>query len=252
MSDTQTILPDKAARAATDIALHILVVDDDDRLRELLSEYLTDQGFVVSAAASAAQAEDLLDLFRFDAMILDIMMPGETGLAFMQRKAASINPMPVLMLTALGESDDRIKGLEAGVADYMAKPFAPKELLLRLNNLIKRQREITALSAQQFAFGDYRFDMAKKQLSFQGAPVYLTTSEQECLGHFIAHAGTPISREKLAELLGDVNNTRSIDVLINRLRKKIEPKPARPIYLQTIRHAGYQLNGQMLQAGAAL
>lgn len=228
---------------------HVLVVDDDDRLRDLLSEYLTEQGFLVSVASSAAQAEDLLALMQFDAVILDVMMPGETGLSFMQRKGKDMGQTPVLMLTALGESDDRISGLEAGVADYMAKPFAPKELLLRLKNLMRHQiraESATPDAGQIFAFGDYRFDLQQRMLHKNGEPIYLTMGEQECLTHFIAHAGTPISREKLAECLGDVNNTRSIDVLINRLRKKIEPTPARPVYLQTIRHAGYQLNGQML------
>jgi two-component system phosphate regulon response regulator OmpR len=225
---------------------HILVVDDDDRLRALLSQYLTDQGFLVSIAASASQAEDMLGLFHFDAMVLDVMMPGETGFEFMMRHGEHIPRMPVLMLTALGESDDRIKGLETGVADYMAKPFAPKELLLRLKNLLKRA-SIANLEDHTgyFCFGDYRFNIGNKQLLLQQTPVYLTSSEQDCLAHFVTHAGQALSREKLAGLLGDVSNTRSIDVLINRLRKKIEPNPSRPVYLQTIRNAGYQLHGKM-------
>lgn len=225
---------------------HILVVDDDDRLRSLLSQYLSDQGYVVTMAASATQADDLLALCTFDAMILDVMMPGETGLAFMVRRRARVGDMPVLMLTALGESEDRITGLEAGVADYMAKPFAPRELLLRLQNLIKRSPAPPEKTPTYFRFGPYLFDIETRRLTNEGEPVYLTTNEQECLQHFVAHAGEPLSREKLAGLLGDVTNARSIDVLINRLRKKIEPNPGRPVYLQTIRNAGYQLHGEAI------
>lgn len=225
---------------------HILVVDDDDRLRALLSQYLTDQGYLITMAASAAQAEDLLSLCVFDAMILDVMMPGETGLAFMARKRDVVSGMPVLMLTALGESEDRITGLEAGVADYMAKPFAPRELLLRLQNLIKRSPVPQTKTPTYFRFGPYLFDMETRRLSNEGEPVYLTTNEAECLQHFVAHAGEALSRDTLAGLLGDVTNARSIDVLINRLRKKIEPNPGRPVYLQTIRNAGYQLHGEAI------
>lgn len=225
---------------------HILVVDDDDRLRKLLSQYLADQGYLITVAASAAQAEDLLSLCVFDAMILDVMMPGETGLAFMARKAAHMVGMPVLMLTALGESEDRITGLEAGVADYMAKPFAPRELLLRLQNLLKRNPLPQTKALTYFRFGPYLFDIETRRLTNEGEPVYLTTNEAECLAHFVAHAGEPLSRETLARLLGDVTNARSIDVLINRLRKKIEPNPGRPVYLQTVRNAGYQLHGEAI------
>lgn len=225
---------------------HILVVDDDDRLRGLLSQYLSDQGYVVTGAASAAQAEDLLHLCAFDAMILDVMMPGETGLAFMVRYAERLADMPVLMLTALGESDDRIHGLEAGVSDYMAKPFAPRELLLRLQNLLKRAPQPVVKTPTYFRFGPYLFDLEKRTLTREGEAVYLTSNEQDCLQHFVAYAGAPLSRERLAELLGDVTNARSIDVLINRLRKKIEEKPARPVYLQTVRNAGYQLHGEAI------
>lgn len=225
---------------------HILVVDDDDRLRGLLSQYLTDQGYLVTVAASAAQAEDLLSLCVFDAMILDVMMPGETGLAFMTRRASGLGDLPVLMLTALGESEDRITGLEAGVADYMAKPFAPRELLLRLQNLLKRSPTPEVKAPTYFRFGPYLFDIEKRSLTHEDEPVYLTSNESECLAHFVAHASAPLSREKLAGLLGDVTNARSIDVLINRLRKKIEPNPGRPVYLQTIRNAGYQLTGEVI------
>lgn len=225
---------------------HILVVDDDDRLRGLLSQYLSDQGFLVTVAASAAQADDLLSLCAFDAMVLDVMMPGETGLAFMARRGAQLADMPVLMLTALGESEDRISGLEAGVADYMAKPFAPRELLLRLQNLLKRSPAPQMKAPTYFRFGPYLFDIEKRTLTHEGEPVYLTSNEQDCLSHFVSHAGEPLSREKLADLLGDVTNARSIDVLINRLRKKIEPNPGRPVYLQTIRNAGYLLTGEAI------
>ncbi len=238
-------LPASAHPASIDTP-HILVVDDDDRLRELLTQYLSDQGYAITAAASSAQAEDLLDLCVFDAMILDVMMPVETGLAFMQRAHSTIGQMPVLMLTALGESEDRISGLEAGVADYMAKPFAPRELLLRLQNLIKRTPVLAAKTPTYVRFGPYLFDIETRRLTHEGEPVYLTGNEQECLFHFASHLGQPLSREKLAALLGDVTNARSIDVLINRLRKKIEAVPAQPVYLQTLRNAGYQLHGEAI------
>jgi two-component system phosphate regulon response regulator OmpR len=219
---------------------HILVVDDDARLRDLLKKYLGDQGFFISTAANTLEAEDVLRAFVVDGIVLDVMMPGETGIAYATRLKSRADAPPVLLLTARGEADDRIAGLEAGAADYLGKPFAPKELLLRLENILARRRE-QRVTRQAVVFGDYRFDLVQGRLSYLDAPVYLTTSECECLRVLAQSAGTPLSREAIASALGDVSNERSVDVQINRLRKKIEPQPSKPIYLQTIRHAGYAL-----------
>ncbi len=218
---------------------HILVVDDDDRLRSLLRQYLSDQGFFVSEAENTTEAREILAMFAIDALVLDVMMPGETGVTFAQALRAQGAHMPVLMLTALGEADDRIAGLEAGASDYLAKPFAPRELVLRLENLLKRQPK--PANEKQLKFGEYALDSATGRLSGANGVVYLTGSEQECLKILAEHAPQPVARSRMAQLLGDVTNERSVDVQINRLRKKIEPNPAKPIYIQTIRHAGYAL-----------
>jgi two-component system phosphate regulon response regulator OmpR len=167
---------------------------------------------------------------------LDVMMPGETGLAFATRSSAL---PPTLMLTALNESEDRVAGLESGVSDYLAKPFAPKELLLRLGNMLRQRVKENA--ATVVAFGPYRFTEETGQLFHDGDAVYLTGSEKTCLQALAQQTRQPMSRAALAEIIGDVSNERSVDVLVNRLRKKIEPNPAKPIYIQTVRHAGYAL-----------
>ena len=224
---------------------HILVVDDDERLRALLKKYLGEQGFFVSTAANTIEAEEVLQTFTVDGMVLDVMMPGETGIAYAMRLRERTGTPPILLLTARGEPDERIEGLEAGAADYLGKPFAPKELLLRLENIVARAREKQA-SKRAVTFGDYRFDIAQGRLSFHDAPVYLTSSESDCLRILAEAAGNPVSRDTIAEKLGDVSNERSVDVQINRLRKKIEPQPGKPIYIQTIRHAGYVLYAESL------
>jgi two-component system phosphate regulon response regulator OmpR len=221
-------------------APHILVVDDDERLRALLKKYLGEQGFFVSTAANTVEAEEVLTVFAVDGIVLDVMMPGETGIAYATRLRERVGAPPVLLLTARGEADHRIEGLEAGAADYLGKPFAPKELLLRLENIVARARQQQA-AKRAVLFGDYRFDIAQGRLSYHDAPVYLTSSESDCLRILAESAGVPVSRETIAATLGDVNNERSVDVQINRLRKKIEPQPGKPMYLQTIRHAGYVL-----------
>ncbi len=219
---------------------HILVVDDDARLRALLRQYLGEQGFFVSTAANTVEAEEVLRVFAVDGIVLDVMMPGETGVAYAARLTTRTDTPPVLLLTARGEADDRIAGLEAGAADYLAKPFVPKELLLRLKNLVAR-RAVAAPGNPSVRFGDYHFEPAMGRLTKAGEPIYLTSSECDCLRVLADSAGTPVSRDSMAKALGDVNNERSVDVQINRLRKKIEPQPGKPLYLQTIRHAGYVL-----------
>lgn len=224
--------------------IHILVVDDDDRLRALLKQYLGEQGYFVSGAANVREAEELRAAFLIDAMVLDVMMPGETGLQYAGRLRGESGVPPILLLTARGEAEDRIAGLEAGAADYLAKPFAPRELLLRLENMLRSSRVAQPAASATVTFGDCRFELAQGRLISGGQHVYLTSSEIDCLRILAERAGQPVSREELARLAGDLSNERSVDVQINRLRKKIEPQPAKPVYLQTVRHAGYVLHAE--------
>jgi two-component system phosphate regulon response regulator OmpR len=220
---------------------HILVVDDDDRLRSLLSKYLSEQGFLVTSAANAEEARGKLTAFIFDLLILDVMMPGETGLEFLASlKGGAI---PILMLSAMAESEDRISGLELGAEDYLTKPFEPKELVLRIRAILRRvsaQEE----KAQIIKFGAFSFDLSNSQLKRDGEPVYLTSNEALMLKLLAQQAGSPVSREELSKLMPSSGNERSIDVQMVRLRKKIEENDSKPLYIQTIRGAGYVLYAQ--------
>lgn len=218
------------------IAPHILVVDDDNRLRKLLGQFLRDHGFAVSTAADAKEARQAMDMFAFDAMILDVMMPGEDGISL----AASlpVPRMPILMLSAKSEAEDRIFGLEAGVDDYLTKPFEPKELILRLQTILRRAGERKHPPAD-IQFGEYVYHPGANQLSKGGAPIHLTGMEAALLKALAECPGQPVSREALAER-AEIANTRSVDVQITRLRKKIEPHD-RPVYIQTVRGEGYAL-----------
>lgn len=219
---------------------HILVVDDDKRLRELLTKFLHDEGFIVTPAADAKDAQKKLGYFDVDLIVLDRMMPGENGLQFAARTRRN-SSVPILMLTAMGEVDERIDGLEAGVDDYLSKPFEPKELLLRIRSILKRSAARQA-EANEIYFGDYRFDCKKSQLWKGGEHIYLTESEALLLKVLSERKGEVLSRQELAKLSGEASaNERSVDVLVTRLRKKIEPNPAKPIYLHTQRGAGYSL-----------
>lgn len=217
---------------------HILVVDDDDRLRSLLKRFLREQGFMVTSANQAAEARQLLQWYQFDLIVLDVMMPGETGLQFLRSIKADPN-MPVLMLSAMGESEDRIKGLEVGAEDYMAKPFEPKELVLRIRGLLRRAATQKAQS-RTVRFGDFHFDLLSTQLKRGDDHVALTSNEATLLKLLAEHAGTPLSRETLSAHMGG-SNERAVDVQITRLRKKIEESDGKPVYLQTVRGAGYVL-----------
>ncbi|MCI5050019.1 MAG: response regulator, partial [Rickettsiales bacterium] len=229
------------ANAETDKPV-ILVVDDDERLRELLLQYLSDHDYFVIAAEDAKQARQKLAFFACDAMILDVMMPGETGIELAQ--SLQDDAPPILMLTAMGETEDRIKGLETGARDYLVKPFEPRELLLRIGNIVERQKQAKQ-EEKSVRFGAFRFDLQASKLYQDNEPVYLTSSESQCLAALAQKAGTPVAREDLAEAANPSegkSNDRSVDVQINRLRKKIEPVPGRPVYIQTVRGAGYVLH----------
>lgn len=231
-----------AMQSSTDSKPHLLVVDDDDRLRKLLGRFLCEHGCMVTEAADAAQAHRALEWFVFDLMILDVMMPGQTGLELLAALGER-RRLPVLMLSALGEADDRIRGLETGAEDYLAKPFEPKELLLRVQAILRRAAS-TQGSAGSVVFGEYRFDLASGRLSRSGEPVHLTTAESALLALLAARPGTPQSREQLAAQMAGASSERSVDVQVTRLRKKIEASAGRPLYLQTVRGAGYVLHGR--------
>jgi two-component system phosphate regulon response regulator OmpR len=219
---------------------HILVVDDDARLRQLLSRYLSENGYMVSTAADAGEARRQLDSMEFDLIVLDVMMPGESGIE-LTRGLRKGNDVPILLLTAMGDTADRITGLDAGADDYMGKPFEPRELLLRIGSVLRRSVREAAPERPQARFGRFSFDLERQELAEDGAPVHLTTAEAALLGVLVARAGETLSREELADLTGVDGNLRTVDVQITRLRKKIEDDPRLSRHLQTVRGRGYVL-----------
>ena len=220
---------------------HILVIDDDTRLRSLLQRYLQENGFAVSAAKDAENARLFLRQYQFSLLIVDVMMPGESGIEFLQ-KLRRDNDVPAIVLTAMGDTADRITGLEAGADDYLPKPFEPKELVLRINNILRRIPQQSEQNKQVLKMGAFLYDLDKKELSLaNGEIVHITPVEQSILSMLGAKCGQIFTREKLAELLGAGQNSRSIDVQITRLRKKIEEDSKNPRYLQTVRGKGYML-----------
>lgn len=224
------------AGALADNAPHVLVVDDDKRIRDLLSRFLSDNGYRVSAAEDASAARAAMRGLAFDLIILDVMMPGETGLSLAQ-DLRTTSQVPILMLTARADAEDRISGLEIGVDDYMPKPFEPRELLLRMNNILKRRGEVAA-GPQEMKFGKFIFYPVRGELRAGEESIKLTEIERNLLRHFAQHAGVTVDREDLANLSGH-DSERAVDVQINRLRRKIEVDPANPVYLQTVRGRGY-------------
>jgi two-component system, OmpR family, phosphate regulon response regulator OmpR len=220
---------------------HILVVDDDKRLRELLRRYLAERGFRVTVAGDAAEAWTRLESFAFDLIVLDVMMPGQSGLEFtaaLRRKSQ----VPILMLTAMGEAEERIQGLERGADDYLAKPFEPRELVLRIQRILARIPAVPTVAAiTNVRLGACAFDLKREELSRAGAPIKLTESETRLLRILASHAGQPLSRERLAAESEVSGNTRAVDVQVTRLRRKIEPDPRTPRYLHTVRGKGYML-----------
>ncbi|MEC8664819.1 MAG: response regulator [Pseudomonadota bacterium] len=223
---------------------HILVVDDDERIRTLLTRYLEQNGFLVCVASDAKAAREMLSRFQFDAMVLDIMMPGETGLDLTLdlRKTKDI---PILLLTALGEVDDRITGLQTGADDYLPKPFEPQELVLRLQALLRR-RKLPEASASAFKLGRWEYDVLHSELKCGDELVKLTTVENTLLQALTGRAGEAVSREELAEICELDGGERTIDVQVTRLRRKLEDDPKQPRVLQTIRGKGYLLRGEIL------
>lgn len=219
-------------------APHVLVVDDDNGIRDLLARYLRQHGCAVLTARNTTEAREQVKHFAFDAIILDIMMPQETGLSLAQDWQKQNFTTPIMFLTAKGEAEDRIEGLESGADDYIVKPFEPKELLLRLQVLIRRTQKQNSVPLQ---FGRWQWD-ATRQLLVDGAEsIALSLAESNLLSALIDQIGQPINRHILAETLGLDGNERTIDVQIARLRQKIEPDIKRPRYIQTIRGEGYVL-----------
>jgi two-component system, OmpR family, phosphate regulon response regulator OmpR len=228
-----------------DGAAHVLVVDDDARIRALLRKYLHRNGYWVSVARDASQARRLLEGLQFDLLVLDVMMPGESGLELTASLRAT-SAVPILLLTARGDADDRIRGLEAGADDYLAKPFEPRELLLRIHAVLRRlpRPEAPPEPPRVIALGPVRYSVHRGELWRGEEPVRLTATEGALLRALAARPGEALTRAELMEDLGDGESElheRTIDVQITRLRRKIEDDPKAPRYLQTVRGSGYML-----------
>ena len=219
---------------------HILVVDDDRRLRELLRRYLSDNGFRVSTAGDAAEARRLLGGMAFDLIVLDVMMPGEDGLAFTKALRAG-SQVPILLLTARSEVEDRIDGLNRGADDYLTKPFEPRELLARVATILRRAAAPPVRAPHTLRFGACQFDLDRGELTRDGAVVRLTSQEGSLLRTLAANPGVTLTREELIRQSGIETNERAVDVQVTRLRRKIETDPRTPRYLQTVRGSGYVL-----------
>ena len=219
------------------IKYHILVVDDDDRIRELVKEYLNDNEFIVSTANSAEEAKIKLDYFKFDLIVLDVMMPGQNGFEFTEEIKKNSN-LPIILLTAKGEVENRIQGLELGADDYLGKPFEPKELLLRINNIVKKSKKINLNKINKI--GEAKVDLNKMSIQLKSKINKINNVEKKVLIEMLANPGKTYSRIQIGEI-SNIKQERSIDVMITRLRQKIELKPKNPKFLQTIRGSGYVL-----------
>ena len=220
---------------------HILVVDDDRRLRELLRKYLSDNGFTVSVAKDAAEARAHLAVIEVDLAVIDVMMPGESGLSLTAGLVEAGTAPPILLLTAMGEVDDRIKGFESGADDYLTKPFEPRELLLRIAAVLRRKPVADPAIKAVLRLGDAAWDCGRQELLQGGEPVRLTSSEIQLMSILADQPGEAVSRDDLAQRTGNEANPRTVDVQVTRLRRKLEVDPRNPRYLQTVRGAGYML-----------
>ncbi len=218
--------------------IHILVIDDDEKIRDLLKQYLKNNNFFVSTAINASDAEEKLKIIKFDLAIIDIMMPGKDGLQLTKEIREKID-LPIILLTAKGEPEDRVRGLELGAEDYLPKPFEPKELLLRIKNVIKRIKKnkhvITSIK-----IGKAHVNIKKMEIQKEKKIIKINASEKILLENMISSAGKIFSREEISKIT-NLTQERSIDVLVTRLRQKIEPDPKNPKYLQTVRGTGYVL-----------
>ena len=220
---------------------HVLVVDDDTRLRALLQRYLSENGFRVTTAADGADARAKMAALAFDLLVLDVMMPGETGLELARAIRSQANDVPILLLTARSEAEDRIAGLESGADDYLPKPFEPRELVLRLSAILRRTRGDAEVPVSEIHFGPYRFDLGRAELYKGRQRVRLTTAEAALLGALARRPGTALSREDLSAASPGIGAGRAIDVQMARLRRKIETNPRFPRYLRAVRGVGYVL-----------
>jgi two-component system phosphate regulon response regulator OmpR len=216
---------------------HILVVDDDNGIRSLVKQYLNENNFLVTTANSAEDAEEKVLIIKFDLIVLDVMMPGKNGLQFIQKNKKKINT-PIILLTAKGEADDRVKGLEVGADDYLPKPFEPKELTLRIKNILNKTKKNN--QKRVIEFDNIKIDLNKLLISKNGSEFKINNTEKIILEKMINEPGKTFSRDDIGKLI-DLNKERSIDVIITRLRKKIEIDPKKPKYLQTLRGMGYVL-----------
>jgi two-component system phosphate regulon response regulator OmpR len=242
MSESEAVV--SSGEAPADDAAHLLIVDDDRRIRQLLSRYLSDQGYRVTTAGTAADATACLKSFSFDLIVLDVMMPGENGFDFAARLRADPSDrgqVPILMLTARSETEDRVRGFETGVDDFLAKPFEPRELSLRIASILRRTQQHGVPDVLiQVRFGDFTFDIGRGELRQGTEVIRLTDREREMLSLLAENAGETVSREILAGPTA-AGNERTIDVQVNRLRRKIERDQANPLHLQTVRGVGYRL-----------
>ncbi len=217
---------------------HILVVDDDQKIKELISQYLIEQNFIVTTAESSAEAKDRMELFSFDLIVLDIMMPGQDGLD-LTREIRLKTDLPIILLTAKGDPSDRIKGLELGADDYVPKPFEPKELLLRIKNILNKIKKLKEVN-EVINFGEAKLYIKKMIIKNKQNIFKINASEKKLLEQMILSAGKVFDRNDISKLI-NLKKERAVDVMITRLRQKIEPDPKNPVYLQTVRGNGYVL-----------
>ena len=229
----------ESPQSLSDDAAHLLVVDDDNRIRELLTRFLGSNGFRVTSAPSAAEARRQLEGITFDLLIVDIMMPGESGLELTQGLREN-SDVPILMLTARAEPDERIEGLEVGADDYLSKPFEPRELLLRINNILRRGGLPPIPEIEFVRFGPFTFHIQRGELRHGSEAIRITDREREMLRIFAGRPNETVQRHELLNASG-ANGERTVDVQINRQRRKIEIDPANPVHLHTVRGIGYRL-----------